>query len=59
LHTVFADAHTFPDFQGGKLHGYCCACHEIYTATSSSSIICWKFYPKSNSHRGRRHGGRV
>jgi len=39
--------------------GYCCACHETYTATSSSSIICWKFYPKSNSHGGRRHGGRV
>jgi len=30
--------------------GYCCACHEIYTATSSSSVICWKFYPKSNSY---------
>jgi len=39
--------------------GYCCACHEIYTATSSSSIICWKFYPKSNSHGGRQHGGRI
>jgi len=25
--------------------GYCCACHEIYTATSSSSIIVENFIP--------------
>jgi len=29
--------------------GYCCACHEIYTATSSSSIIVENFIP---SHVG-------
>jgi len=39
--------------------GYCCACHEIYTATPSSSIIVENFVPNKTvmGAWARRSGG--